>query len=72
MDVVKVILTKNNIKYMDRKKKIPNFDKPLHLWWGVEDLFLYDPGVPEHNKLPTKKSDLVICTDVLSIYLKKI
>ena len=56
---------KKEYKYMDRKKKIPNFDKPLHLWWGVEDLFLYDPGVPEHNKLPTKKSDLVICTDVL-------
>ena len=45
---------KEQYKYLDRKKKIPNFDKPLHLWWGVEDLFLYDPGVPEHNKLPTK------------------
>ncbi len=31
---------KEQYKYMDRKKKIPNFDKPLHLWWGVEDLFL--------------------------------
>ena len=56
---------KEQYKNLNHKGKIPNFDKPLHLWWGIEDLFLYDPGVPEHNKLPTKKHDMVICTDVL-------
>ena len=56
---------KENFKEVDRKGNIPNFDKPLHLWWGVDEVFLYDPGVPEHDKLPTKKHDIVICTDVL-------
>ena len=56
---------KENFKVIDPKGNIPNFDKPLHLWWGIDEVFLYDPGVPEHNKLPTKKHDMVICTDVL-------
>jgi len=55
----------NRFREVDSKNKIPNFDKPLHKWWGIDELFLYDPGVTEHNKLPTKKHDMVICTDVL-------
>tara|TARA_R110002124_G_scaffold163888_1_gene331264 strand:+ start:310 stop:963 length:654 start_codon:yes stop_codon:yes gene_type:complete len=61
----KAIAYKENFKEIDPKKKIPNFTVPLHKWWGVDELSLYDPGVPEHSKLPTKKADLVICTDVL-------
>ena len=56
---------KDQFKYLDPKGKIPNFDKPLHKWWGIDELFLYDPAYPEHDKLPTKKYDMVICTDVL-------
>jgi len=55
----------NRFREVDPKNKIPNFDKPLHKWWGIDELFLYDPAYPEHNKLPTKKYDMVICTDVL-------
>ena len=44
---------------------LSNFNVPLHNWWGIDELQLYDPGVPEHSKLPTKKGDIVICTDVL-------
>ena len=61
----KAIPYKENHRDVDPKKKIPNFDKPLHKWWGVDELFLYDPAYPEHDKLPTKKYDMVICTDVL-------
>tara|TARA_R110000824_G_scaffold315363_2_gene502507 strand:+ start:1098 stop:1742 length:645 start_codon:yes stop_codon:yes gene_type:complete len=61
----KAIAYKENFKDIDYKKQIPNFTVPLHKWWGIDELQLYDPGVPEHSKLPTKKADLVICTDVL-------
>lgn len=61
----KAIAYKENFKEIDPKKKIPNFTVPLHKWWGIDELSLYDPGVPEHSTLPTKKADLVICTDVL-------
>jgi len=61
----KAIAYKENFKDIDRKKQIPNFTVPLHKWWGIDELQLYDPGVTEHSKLPTKKADLVICTDVL-------
>ena len=61
----KAIPYKKNHRDVDPKKKIPNFDKPLHKWWGIDELFLYDPAYPEHDKLPTKKYDMVICTDVL-------
>lgn len=37
----------------------------IHLKWGLEDMGLYDPGVPQFGVLPGKKYDLVICTDVL-------
>ena len=61
----KAIAYKENFKEIDSKQKIPNFNVPLHKWLGVDELQLYDPGVPEHSKLPTKKGDIVICTDVL-------
>ena len=54
-----------NFKDIDPKKKIPNFNVPLHTYWGIEDLSLYDPGTLEYPTLPSKKSDLVLCTDVL-------
>ena len=38
----KAIPYKENHRDVDPKKKIPNFDKPLHKWWGVDELFLYD------------------------------
>jgi hypothetical protein len=60
----KAIPYKENHRDVDPKKKIPNFDKPLHKWWGIDELFLYDPAYPEHDKLPTKKYDMVICTDM--------
>ena len=54
-----------NFKDIDPKKKIPNFNVPLHTYWGVEDLSLYDPGTLEYPTLPSKKVDVVLCTDVL-------
>lgn len=33
--------------------------------WGLTEVALYDPGVESYNKLPEKRFDLVICTDVL-------
>ena len=39
-------------------------DKPLADYWGV-DVDLYEPGLPEHESLPDKLYDAVICTDVL-------
>jgi len=56
---------KDKYKEVDPKGKVPNFDKPLHKWWGIDELFLYDPAYSEHDKLPTKQYDLVLCTDVL-------
>ena len=65
MVVVKGILTKNNLNIWIVKIKYLTLIN-LYIYGGaVEELFLYDPGVPEHNKLPTKKHDMVICTDVL-------
>ena len=37
----------------------------LKEFWAVENITLYDPGVKEFNNYPKKKSDGVICTDVL-------
>ena len=54
-----------NFKDIDPKKKIPNFNVPLHTYWGIEDLSLYDPGTLEYPTLPSKKVDVVLCTDVL-------
>ena len=32
---------------------------------GLKELFLYDPGVVKFSEYPSKKYDMVICTDVL-------
>jgi SAM-dependent methyltransferase len=40
-------------------------DRPLPELWQLEDYYLFDPGYPEHEKLPSGKFDAVICTDVL-------
>lgn len=37
----------------------------LQAFWGVNDLALYDPGVPEISNLPASRFDAVICIDVL-------
>ena len=34
-------------------------------YWGVDEICLFDPGLEEHSKLPTKSFDCVISTDVL-------
>lgn len=33
--------------------------------WGIEQLCLYDPGVPEYQTKPTGKYDMTICIDVM-------
>lgn len=38
--------------------------KKLDLFWGVE-VDCYDPGYEPHKKLPDKKYDGVVCTEVL-------
>lgn len=37
----------------------------LALYFGVQELCLYDPAYPEHWTLPSGKFDVVVCTDVL-------
>ena len=34
-------------------------------YWNINDVFLYDPGVKNFSKYPTRKSDGVICVDVV-------
>lgn len=34
-------------------------------YWGVKETVLFDPGYKPYSTFPTKKVDLVICTDVL-------
>ena len=34
-------------------------------YWNIEDVYLYDPGVIDFSKYPTKKADGVICIDVV-------
>ncbi len=46
--------------------EIPEINKPLQDMWGITKLKLFDPGYPQHDKLPTKEVyDAVLCTDVL-------
>ena len=54
--------------YTDKFHTVPDsdfLDKPIHEFWGIKDITLYDPGEEEHSKLPTGVYDIVICTDVL-------
>ncbi len=34
-------------------------------YWDINDIFLYDPGVENFSKYPTRKADGVICVDVV-------
>ena len=34
-------------------------------FWNIDDIYLYDPGVKNFSKYPSKKADGVICTDVV-------
>ena len=34
-------------------------------FWNINDFYLYDPGVKNFSKYPTRKADGVICTDVV-------
>ena len=34
-------------------------------FWNVDEITLYDPGVPEYSKYPETTADGIICTDVI-------
>lgn len=53
--------------YEKAVRKLPDgsLQKGLKAIWGLEEIFLFDPGVPEYSTLPTKSYDLVISTDVM-------
>ncbi|MDA9621001.1 class I SAM-dependent methyltransferase [Pelagibacteraceae bacterium] len=34
-------------------------------YWNINDVYLYDPGVKNFSKYPTRKADGVICVDVV-------
>ena len=54
--------------YTDKFRTVPDsgfLDTPIHEFWGIKDITLYDPGEEEHNKLPTGVYDIVVNTDVL-------
>jgi len=53
--------------YQESDLKTPkgNTIETIEKHWGIEKVDCYDPGYEQHNKLPTKKYDAVICTDVL-------
>lgn len=38
---------------------------PVRDYWGISNVTLYDPGVPEYSALPSGRFDGVISTDVL-------
>jgi hypothetical protein len=54
-----------DFKAADPTNKHKEFTKPVQDIWNIKEFFLYDPACPEYNKLPTKKYDIVLCTDVL-------
>jgi len=37
----------------------------ISTFWNINDVYLYDPGVKNFSKYPTKKADGVICIDVV-------
>ena len=54
-----------DFKKTDPHNEIKYFTKPVQDMWNIKEFFLYDPAYSEHDKLPTKKYDIVLCTDVL-------
>ena len=59
-------LTYKDIRLLDHKDRD---EKTIYPSWqtalGVGEYYMYDPCVPQYEKLPTKKYDCTICTDVL-------
>ena len=55
----KGFLYKNKFKIADEEFK------NLSDYWGINNIFLYDPGIDEYSKYPKGKYDGVICTDVI-------
>ena len=55
----KGFLYKNKIKIGNK-----NYNS-ISDFWGIDDLYLYDPGIEEYSIYPKKKYDAVICTDVI-------
>ncbi len=41
--------------------KYPN----IQTYWNIDDITRYEPALENHNQLPEKKFDGVVCTDVL-------
>ena len=74
---IKSIINKTNTKSvidfgcgkaMAYKKKIEfkNITYPnIGDYWNVDEITLYDPGVPEYSKYPETNADGIICTDVI-------
>ena len=54
-----------DFKKTDPHNEIKYFTKPVQDIWNIKEFFLYDPAHPDHDKLPNKKYDIVLCTDVL-------
>ena len=53
-------------KYYFEKVKIDNVTyNNIAAFWKIQKYFLYDPGVKSFSKYPDKKSDGVICIDVV-------
>ena len=50
--------------YNDKYKELGLADKVQNLW-NIDSFSLYDPAYPSHNKIPTGKYDIVLCTDVM-------
>ena len=42
-----------------------NYYSNITNYWNINDVCLYDPGVKNFSKYPTRKSDGVICIDVV-------
>ena len=61
----KGLLYTKDFKKTDKGSKYPDLKQPIQDTLGIKEFALYDPAYPEHDKLPTKKYDMVICTDVL-------
>ncbi len=53
------------VPYMKKRCKELGIRKPIQELLNLDSFDLYDPAYPKYNKLPNKKYDIVICTDVL-------
>ena len=56
------------LQYRPQRLALPGVDgewDSVAEYWDVDAVSYYDPGYPPHDQLPDKRSDGVICTDVL-------